>query len=181
MLKPSLDNTHMKSVPSELTDAVIEALQIKTDLGKVAVSVALNNLIVLDTKQQDYGRTNLDEFGAHGVLVRLNDKISRLKNLSAPGSSHNHEAKLDTWLDAANYGLIGAILEFEAKTPARETSAPEEADPICEDCGRPKSEHVHDLYNSIDGKDDMPPAVLLALLGALASFRKAPKSEQAPE
>lgn len=32
-------------------------------------------------KQRDYGHSNITDFGEYGVLVRLNDKVCRLKNL----------------------------------------------------------------------------------------------------
>lgn len=61
-------------------------------------------------KQESYGRGNIDGFGELGVLVRLNDKVERLKNLIYRGKSNNLEAVEDTWLDVIGYGLIGLMI-----------------------------------------------------------------------
>ena len=62
-------------------------------------------------KQRDYGPGNIGQFGELGVLVRTNDKMERLKNLLYvnPGEAQN-ESLDDTWLDLANYGLIGLMV-----------------------------------------------------------------------
>jgi len=60
------------------------------------------------TKQHDYGSANISEFGETGVLVRLSDKRSRLKNLIENSLNPANETRLDTWLDLCDYGAIGA-------------------------------------------------------------------------
>ena len=86
------------------------ALGITTDLGKECLKVALENIQLLDQKNKDYGSSNLDEFGSYGVLVRLSDKMGRLKNLISSKKKPNFESLIDTWKDAMNYALIGAVL-----------------------------------------------------------------------
>lgn len=73
--------------------------------------VLLNALSVFKFKQYDYGPGNIASFGNIGVLVRLNDKIERLKNLMLNSKEVNNESIYDTWLDIANYGLIGLMCE----------------------------------------------------------------------
>lgn len=96
---------------------VCNELNIKTPLGIQAVELTLQNLQTLDLKQRDYGRGNLDEFGSYGVLVRMNDKISRLKNLykakQRGDKQVNNESLLDSWLDAQNYSVLGAIKHLD--------------------------------------------------------------------
>jgi hypothetical protein len=77
-----------------------------------------------DKKQEDYG-TDTDpfanvraseEFGVPawiGALIRLNDKVKRLKNFAARGVLANESAE-DSFLDIAVYALIGYILYREA-------------------------------------------------------------------
>ena len=70
-------------------------------------------------KQRDYGKKNIlnSPFGPEvGIIVRLQDKISRLANLYATGQTPENEALRDTWLDIMGYAIIGAMLidgEFE--------------------------------------------------------------------
>lgn len=61
-------------------------------------------------KQEAYGRGNIDGFGELGALVRLNDKVERLKNLIYRGKANDLEAIEDTWLDVVGYGLIGLMI-----------------------------------------------------------------------
>lgn len=62
------------------------------------------------SKQEAYGRGNIDGFGELGVLVRLNDKLERLKNLVYKQRSNDMESVRDTWLDIVGYGLIGLMV-----------------------------------------------------------------------
>lgn len=71
-------------------------------------------------KQADYGPGNISEFGELGVLVRLSDKLERLKHLLLarddagrvvfrPGDPLN-ESVDDTYRDVLNYALIALML-----------------------------------------------------------------------
>lgn len=60
-------------------------------------------------KNKDYGSSNIEEFGTFGLVVRLNDKMGRLKNLYNK-DANNYEAMEDTVLDIAGYALILHLL-----------------------------------------------------------------------
>ena len=73
-------------------------------------------------KHMDYGLNNIalggdltnDEdkkFSLTGLAIRLTDKISRLKNLLINGKNYvKGEGMEDTFIDIANYGLIGLLV-----------------------------------------------------------------------
>ena len=73
-------------------------------------------------KHMDYGLNNIalggdltDEtdkkFSLTGLCIRLTDKISRLKNLLANGKNYvKGEGMEDTFIDIANYGIIGLLV-----------------------------------------------------------------------
>lgn len=65
-------------------------------------------------KQRDYGTGNIESFGSAGVLVRLSDKLARLKHLMTSGQVPENESLEDTWRDIVNYGIIGLALERDA-------------------------------------------------------------------
>ncbi len=71
----------------------------------VAESIA--NLIV--SKQKDYGTGNILAFGADGILVRVSDKVERLKNLRGKGAMN--EPQTDSWRDLAGYSILALMLE----------------------------------------------------------------------
>lgn len=109
------------------TEQLADQLGIETVAGRRALAVAIGNIRVLDSKQQDYGPRNIADFGAAGVLVRANDKIQRLRNLLERGAEAKHEAVADSWLDLANYGIIGFLCET-GQWPEREAESAQPSD-----------------------------------------------------
>lgn len=83
--------------------------EIVTEMGRAALVVAIENVVVLDRKQRDYGSRNISEFGEMGILMRVWDKICRLKNLMGKESPKN-ESIDDSWLDMGNYALIAILV-----------------------------------------------------------------------
>ena len=67
---------------------------------------------VLILKQHDYGHKNITDFGEFGVLVRVNDKVERLKNLYGRDNPLKplNESIRDSWLDVAGYAVIALML-----------------------------------------------------------------------
>jgi len=69
---------------------------------------------VLCTKQVDYGPDNINNApgGAmNGILVRMSDKMERLKNLTYHSEGEpNHESVDDSLLDIANYAVIALMV-----------------------------------------------------------------------
>lgn len=62
-------------------------------------------------KQASYGPHNIAKFGERGVIIRANDKLERLINLRF-GDKENpleDETIEDTWMDLADYGIIGLL------------------------------------------------------------------------
>jgi len=78
-----------------------------------ATEYALDAVEVLISKHEDYGPSNISDApgGAlNGLRVRLHDKVARLNNLIDKGVDPQHESLFDTFLDIANYGLIGMMI-----------------------------------------------------------------------
>ena len=74
-------------------------------------------------KHMDYGLNNIalggdilnnkedKKFSLTGLAIRLTDKISRLKNLLVNGKNYvKGEGMEDTFVDIANYGIIGLLV-----------------------------------------------------------------------
>lgn len=86
-------------------------LGLETPQGKRALALALECVRLLDSKQCDYGPNNISYSGELGIAVRQQDKVCRLRHLLENGRKANHEAMRDTYMDMANYGLIGLMLD----------------------------------------------------------------------
>jgi hypothetical protein len=70
---------------------------------------------VLIGRHRDYGPGNIanaypDPLTA--LVVRMGDKMERIKNLLTQGDSHTYGERMrDSWLDVANYALIGMMVQ----------------------------------------------------------------------
>jgi len=99
----------------ELATAISGSLDIKTEMGRQIIPLALECIELFDSKQRDYGSSNISISGDLGVAVRLTDKVCRLQHLirkrvAGEGEAQNESIE-DSFKDAANYGLIGMMLE----------------------------------------------------------------------
>lgn len=105
-------------MPNIETDAIADRLHedlgLKTEMGREYLRAILPLAQLMDRKQQDYGSNNISLNGELGVMVRTQDKVSRINNLlkkEMKGDTVvNNEGILDSWSDLANYGVIGLLL-----------------------------------------------------------------------
>lgn len=100
-------------IPDDLVQDIINRLGLKTDAAKPYVRLALEHAILFDGKQRDYGPRNISSFGLYGVIVRLNDKWERIKNLFASGRRKRavNESVRDTFRDIHVYANIALMVE----------------------------------------------------------------------
>lgn len=89
---------------------IAHKMGLKTAVAVEALSLALEQVRLLDAKQQDYGPGNISKFGVPGLLVRINDKFERLCNLTKVGAIPKNESIEDSFMDMSNYCLIGRLL-----------------------------------------------------------------------
>jgi len=101
-----------KSLADEI-NTFVSKLPLETYQGKTALRIAIANILTLDAKQQDYGPYNIcgNPHPELGVAFRAGDKVQRLMNLFLEtGGDPRHESISDSWMDLANYGVIGEML-----------------------------------------------------------------------
>ena len=75
----------------------------------------LHNLYI--TKNHDYGDSVHDTYEKYGLvsfLVRLEDKLNRVRTISQKEQLVSDEKIKDTLLDLANYAIL-AVIELEGK------------------------------------------------------------------
>ena len=89
--------------------AIALSAGIDTHAGVSALAIAIENIRLLDSKQKDYGPGNIAAFGEYGVLVRVSDKIERLKNLLTNVKTPSNESVEDSWKDLSNYSIIALL------------------------------------------------------------------------
>lgn len=88
------------------------ACEIETKAGKEFLRVALENAKLMDNKQKDYGSKNISGFGTFGVVVRMNDKFERIRNLFGKKRRKAvNESILDSFRDVSNYAIIAVLVE----------------------------------------------------------------------
>lgn len=94
-------------------DLLCNQLGVVTKAGRTFLEIALENVILMDRKQRDYGSKNISGFGTYGVVVRMNDKFERIRNLFNSGrrKSAINESIKDSFRDISNYAIIALMLE----------------------------------------------------------------------
>lgn len=65
---------------------------------------------LLKRKNEMYGDNNITEIGEEGIIVRLKEKIERLKHLLSTSTNPSEETIEDTWKDIIGYGVIGLMV-----------------------------------------------------------------------
>tara|TARA_Y100000593_G_scaffold81068_1_gene151499 strand:+ start:259 stop:666 length:408 start_codon:yes stop_codon:yes gene_type:complete len=114
-------NTSTPSPGNEqIVNTLTQQLNLKTEMGKERLRVAIQAVKLFDRKQHDYGSRNIAfsdsaQLNAIGVAIRLNDKIQRMLNLSrkqleGQGAEVKDESLEDTAIDICNYGAILTML-----------------------------------------------------------------------
>lgn len=89
------------------TRTSLEPGQTPATFEQMCLQITAEAIALCIDKQKDYGPGNIAAFGEMGVLIRLNDKVERLKNLLKTGATPANESLEDTWIDILNYGMIG--------------------------------------------------------------------------
>lgn len=77
---------------------------------------------VMRDRGAKYGPGNIAEFGELGVLVRLSDKLARLRHSREVDFAD--ESSRDAWIDIIGYGLIG-LAWADGQWPGSERPEPE--------------------------------------------------------
>jgi len=93
------------------------------DLSVEFIKIQQEMYVMFAAKHMDYGLNNITlggdivnnsddkQFSLTGLCIRLTDKISRLKNLLVNGRAFvKGEGMEDTFIDIANYGIIGLLV-----------------------------------------------------------------------
>ena len=115
--------THKKRTP-DLNSTPIEVFEHEyPELSNEFKNIQKEMYEMFARKHMDYGLNNIalggdivnnsddKQFSLTGLCIRLTDKISRLKNLLINGKSFvEGEGIQDTFIDIANYGIIGLLV-----------------------------------------------------------------------
>jgi glutaredoxin 2 len=84
-------------------------MKVNKDSISLACDILMNTLI---DKNRDYGNSveeQFNEYGPSSLLIRLDDKLRRLKQLQNHPQHVKTESKQDTLLDIAGYAILGYL------------------------------------------------------------------------
>jgi hypothetical protein len=80
-------------------------------LEHILAKVFEEYLALWKVKQRKYGPNNIAACGKEGVVIRLNDKVQRLRRFNFDGIVGDKEgSEEDAWLDALGYAAMGLIV-----------------------------------------------------------------------
>ena len=110
-LTPDLNSSPVEMFEHEYPELADEFIQIQKEMyemfARKHMDYGLNNIAL----GGDLTQTEDKKFSLTGLCIRLTDKISRLKNLLINGRSFvQGEGMEDTFIDIANYGIIGLLV-----------------------------------------------------------------------
>jgi hypothetical protein len=72
-----------------------------------------DNAKLLLSKHKDYGPKNISQSPGgpiNGLRVRMHDKLARISHLTDSGKAPENEALRDSFIDLANYAMIGLLV-----------------------------------------------------------------------
>ena len=108
----SLPIAQVKLSKDRIIQDVCEVYDVQTDAGKEFLRIALENVVLMDRKQRDYGSRNISGYGMFGVVVRMSDKFERIKHLfSNKRRKATNESIRDSLRDISNYAIIALMLD----------------------------------------------------------------------
>lgn len=87
----------------ELVDSTYVHLGLRTLASKEFLRLMLGDLLLFEKKQLDYGSANIERHGVYGVVVRLADKVERLRHLELRSFSKEEQLKVKAALRILNY------------------------------------------------------------------------------
>lgn len=99
------------TIPDDIITDLATKLGLNNALSHEFLRHQLENTILFDGKQSDYGPRNISKFGAPGVLIRMSDKFERLCTLTKSKRRARNEPILDSYRDIANYAVIALMCE----------------------------------------------------------------------
>ena len=123
-----ISEEEFENLVEENPDAVTVSLAVETfeneypELSEEYKRISEEMYEMFARKHMDYGLNNIalggdlknsedKKFSLTGLCIRLTDKISRLKNLLINGKNYvKGEGMEDTFIDIANYGIIGLLV-----------------------------------------------------------------------
>jgi hypothetical protein len=91
----------------------IKGVHLSTSFDATVLRYFEENAKLLLSKHNDYGPTNISNAPGgpiNGLRVRMHDKMARINHLTDSGKSPEHEALRDSFIDLANYAIIGLLV-----------------------------------------------------------------------
>ena len=118
-----MDSKRIKNIAEEEINQTIKIFEEEyPELSKEFKQIQEEMYEMFARKHMDYGLNNIalggdltnendKKFSLTGLAIRLTDKVSRLRNLLTNGKNYvKGEGMEDTFLDIANYGIIGMLV-----------------------------------------------------------------------
>ena len=122
-VKTYYEEKEFGKVEAVKTSSTVEAFETEyPELSEEFKRISEEMYEMFAAKHMDYGLNNISlggdlkieadkKFSLTGLAIRLTDKISRLKNLLVNGKNYvKGEGMEDTFIDIANYGIIGMLV-----------------------------------------------------------------------
>jgi hypothetical protein len=91
----------------------IKGVHLSTNFDATVLRYFDESAQLLLSKHNDYGPKNISNAPGgpiNGLRVRIHDKLARINHLTDSGNGPEHEALRDSFIDLANYAIIGLLV-----------------------------------------------------------------------
>ena len=91
----------------------IKGVHLSTNFDATVLRYFDESAQLLLSKHNDYGPMNISNAPGgpiNGLRVRIHDKLARINHLTDSGNEPEHEALRDSFIDLANYAIIGLLV-----------------------------------------------------------------------
>ena len=102
-----VDSDFLEEMFFNLAVAGLHGYSLASKESHKASAAFVHNTVV--GKQKMYGHGNIARFEIPGIVIRMNDKLERLKNLRGFDGPVLFEPVKDTWLDICGYSIIAIM------------------------------------------------------------------------
>lgn len=111
--RASIRCTDVSKVEAALYDVAVRSLMLLCGMvGRSFATLQSKQREVFSKKNSDYG-SSYKATGIVGILIRMIDKLRRLKQLEQGGSRVKTESRSDTLLDLSIYSILGIMILSE--------------------------------------------------------------------
>ena len=95
---------------NKIIDLLMKQLNFKNDFSRKFIAKSLKAVQVFDENHTEKGLSNYSEFGAIAILIKMSEKLNKLKQIYKNEIKIDKSEELKIWEDCSVYSLMGELI-----------------------------------------------------------------------